>query len=315
MTETLPGLLLRLSERGPGALLWGKLAAPYPERDIENLCARGVLVEQSPATDWAPCPDCDCGADSRPIVLIGEQLLAACPYDHRSDTPLEAADLRRFLIVPEALAVAVAAGAGMKASPQPIADGLWHLGATAGRAVFLGLAAQDLLHPGVVAIIRQAANGASATLLGPKLSTSDMLHLDNAGIHYVETAMALDPSGPTSGFLLDLARLVPAAANAKLFLRRSTGEVSVAGLSLSLTRQTLAVLEKLVDAALSGQSLVTHQDIEAALRRAPRDLIRDLRKAFQAAGMTEAETKRLIKSVSSRGYRLALQPSEIAVEP
>ena len=59
MTETLPRLLLRLSEAGDPAILWGRQAAPHAGRDFERLLDHGVLVEQSPTTEWDVCPTCE----------------------------------------------------------------------------------------------------------------------------------------------------------------------------------------------------------------------------------------------------------------
>ena len=85
MTETLPRLLLRLSEAGDPAILWGRQAAPHAGRDFERLLDHGVLVEQAPATEWDVCPACDCGLDARPVQQVNGQHIAVCPTDRRSD--------------------------------------------------------------------------------------------------------------------------------------------------------------------------------------------------------------------------------------
>ena len=55
MTETLPRLLLRLSEAGDPAMLWGRQAAPHAGRDFERLLDHGV-VDLPLATDWERKP-------------------------------------------------------------------------------------------------------------------------------------------------------------------------------------------------------------------------------------------------------------------
>jgi hypothetical protein len=85
MTESLIRLLLRLSEAGEPAILWGRQAKPYPDRDLEQLLARGVLTEQAPADEWDVCSDCECRLAARPIQCIEGDLIAACPLDHARD--------------------------------------------------------------------------------------------------------------------------------------------------------------------------------------------------------------------------------------
>lgn len=48
--------------------------------------------------------------------------------------------------------------------------------------------------------------------------------------------------------------------------------------------------------------------------REAKDLIRELREAFKAAGYTDAEAKALIENVRGRGYRLGVPASGIVVD-
>lgn len=63
MTATLIDLLLRLSEAGGGARLWGAAARPHYGPAFDRLLAAGVLEERPPAEEWPVCDDCDCGID------------------------------------------------------------------------------------------------------------------------------------------------------------------------------------------------------------------------------------------------------------
>ena len=54
--------------------------------------------------------------------------------------------------------------------------------------------------------------------------------------------------------------------------------------------------------------------VEGTTGREARDLIRELRDAFKAAGFTDAESKALIATVRNRGYRLGVPASKIVVD-
>ena len=127
MTESLIRLLLRLSEAGEPAILWGRQAKPYSDRDLEQLLARGVLTEQAPADEWDVCSDCECGLAARPIQCIEGNLIAACPLDHARDARLDAHDLRSFSINAAAIADEIAAASGFQSvPPRPCrASGVW----------------------------------------------------------------------------------------------------------------------------------------------------------------------------------------------
>ena len=80
--------------------------------------------------EWAPCPDCDQGCDSRAILRNVERLIAACPYDSRSDEILVADDVRAFSIDVENLCRAIREDTGLIGDDvSEIADGVWLLGA------------------------------------------------------------------------------------------------------------------------------------------------------------------------------------------
>ena len=118
MTETLAGLLLRLSEAGDPAVLWGQQAAGHAGPAFERLLARGVLIEQAPATEWDVCPACECGLEFRPIEQIEGRIVALCPTDRRSDVVLDSDDLRSFRISAAAIAGEIALVSGFADTPS-----------------------------------------------------------------------------------------------------------------------------------------------------------------------------------------------------
>ena len=76
MTESLHNLLLRLSEAGEPAILWGRLAKPFLGKEFDRLLHRGILIEELPADEWDVCSDCECGHDSRLIQKIEGRLIS-----------------------------------------------------------------------------------------------------------------------------------------------------------------------------------------------------------------------------------------------
>ena len=124
MTESLARLLLRLSEAGEPAFLWGRQAKPYLDRDLERLLARGVLTEQAPADEWDVCADCECGLPVRPVQCINGDLIAACPLDNARDARLDAQDLRSFSINAAAIVDEIATASGFTEHPSEAIPGV-----------------------------------------------------------------------------------------------------------------------------------------------------------------------------------------------
>ena len=118
MTDTLAALLLRLSEGGGPAMLWGRMAKPHYGPAFGRMLAAGVLVECPPVEEWAACADCDCGFDARPIQRLGDRIIAACPFDASSDIELEEDDLRDFRIDAEKLVALIAEASGFRGTDR-----------------------------------------------------------------------------------------------------------------------------------------------------------------------------------------------------
>jgi hypothetical protein len=192
MNEALPRLLLRLSEAGEPAILWGRQAGPHVGRGFERLLDRGVLVEQAPAIDWDVCPECDCGLDARPIQKINGRHIAACPTDRRSDVVLGDDDLRNFRIHPPALVREIAMASGFGEEPSPVAAGVWHLGQTSSqRALFIALWRDAVLQPGMIGLMRSLALSWPVTLIAPALAANDLARFVEAGISVVSIEACL----------------------------------------------------------------------------------------------------------------------------
>jgi hypothetical protein len=316
MTETILRLLTRLSEAGSDAILTGEMAGPFQGPAFERLLAWRIIVEDSPLSEWEVCDRCDCGLASRRIRSAGDKRFRAeCPLDRRQDVVLTEDDLRVYRVGGPALASAISAVAGFSENPPQLVDGLWQLGALpSGRIVFLALEPAALTGGNIAATLRQAAQGQDVTILAPALPPSAALRLREAGFHLVETLSVMMPVSGGLGITIDPPTLGPAPATATLRVRTGTAEVQWAGRSVVLSHQLFPVLQRLLEKALTRDQVASRSHVEGTTGREAKDLIRELRAAFVAAGFTKAETEALIVTVRGRGYCLGVPASGIVID-
>lgn len=318
MTETLPKLLLRLSEAGDPAILWGRQAAPHAGRDFERLLDRGVLVEQAQAMEWDVCATCDCGLEARPIERVDGRNVAVCPIDRRCDVVLDGDDLRSFRIHPLALVREISAASGLPGAPTLIAPGIWHLGlAPNKRALFLALSTTAGMQPGLLPLLRSVAKASAVTLLTPAMSAADQVQFAVAGTHVVPTIDVLAPSSSGVSFGLQLDELTPrSTAEPVLVLMKSRQSIMLDGDEMTLPQRSFDLLWLLSEVIVGGGGVVTRRQIEQHLwghqvvsKTAAADAVRDLRK--QLAGRDARPDRReLVETRQGKGYILAL-PTEV----
>ncbi len=315
---TLATLLLRLSEGGEPAILWGRTAKPYFGRDFDRLQSRGALVEQAPATEWDVCSDCECGLSDRPVRRVRGLLVATCPLDHARDEPLDIHDLRSFTINAAALVLEIAAGSGFTGAPAELVPGVWYLGLTpTQRALFVAVTRSAVSQPGLIATMRLAQPVTPTTLVGPAVEAADQLRFAEAGIHFVPVSHAFgERSRPMS---LDFSRLQPLSAAApRLVLNRPRRTLTLDGREFEIPPRSFALLWLMAETVAGGGGVVTHQRIESRLwgkqpvaRTATADAARDLREALKViAGDGEAPGE-LIETRSGQGYLLNLPADAI----
>ena len=180
--------------------------------------------------------------------------------------------------------------------------------------MFLALEPAALTGDGIIASLRQAAQGSDITILAPQLPAEAARRHQDAGFHLIETLAVLMPASDGLGVAIDVAALAPVPLAPVLRVRRATAEVQWDGRSVILSRQIFPVFERLLEKALSRDQVASGSHVEGTTAREAKDLIRELRDAFKAAGFTDAESKALIVTVRNRGYRLGVPASEIVVD-
>ncbi|MCB8836168.1 hypothetical protein [Aurantimonas sp. VKM B-3413] len=322
MTETLSRLLLRLSEAGDPAILWGRQAARHAGHDFERLLDRGVLIEQAPATEWDVCSACDCGLDSRPVQQVNGRDVAVCPMDRRSDFVLSDDELRSFRICLPALVREIAAASGFGDEPSPVAACVWHLGqALNQRALFLALSADAVFQPGMIGLMLSVARSSAVTVIAPAMTAGDLARLVDAGLHFIGVSDCISCDGDAPGFAIDQAKLQLRPSSApRLVIRRTARTVSLDGMPKTLSDQEFQLLVFLSEHALKSPAIVENRVIEAHIWGANihkiasqvREPVRALRDALALGSRDATAARALIENRRSpNGYRLALPPEEI----
>jgi len=314
MTETILQLLTRLSEAGDDAILSGSVAESHYGSEFDRLLRKRVLVEAAPISDWDVCDRCECGMISRPIRQNGDQYQADCPHDPREDVVLSAEDVRSFRINLNGLAREISTIAGLRSPAEAVAAGLWNLGETeAGRFVFLMFQASVLKLDGLVPIIRRSSGSSPATVIAPRPPAEIAAYLIDAGIHVIgfETFLA----APLSGYPASQCSSVldPPSEEAELVVHVQSGAIEWRNCVISFPHQLFPSFRRLVEKALSRDSLAPKAFLEDTTGRAASDLVREMRDKIVECGFSQAEAKDLIRTVHGRGYRLQVDPSRITI--
>ena len=220
-----------------------------------------------------------------------------------------------FRIGGGALAAVIGTAAGFGTAPNLAAEKVWRLGdMPSGRAVFLALEPSALTGDGIIASLREAARGSDVTILAPQLPVEIARRYQVAGFYLIEILEMLTPATNSLCGTIDIAALAPVPLAPVLRVRRAMAEVHWAGRSVILSRQIFPMFERLLEKALSRDQVASGPDVEGTTAREAKDLIRELRDAFIAAGFTDAESKALIVTVRGRGYRLGAAAANIVVE-
>ena len=323
MNDSLPKLLLRRSEAGPGAVLWGREAQPYFGRVFDGLLSQGLLKERAPAKTWPACAACDAECGEREIVEIGTRLVAECPEDHRRDTVLDSEHLRSFEIDPAALCRSIARESGLSGEPALIMTGLWALGRLPNhRHVMLALEPVCAADARLVTMIRTVGEPFETSLLLPSgIPIERRQYLAETGLAVVLAQDAF----VAAGFALSVEVLVPSLpGEVRLIIGRGGRTVTLDRREKKMGDQAFKVLVRLAELAKRDRGFLTDNQIALAIygdqilpkSRETKDVIRLLRNAL-ANGLDGDEAKAARELIENQRdpnrYRLALRATEIAL--
>ena len=324
MTRNLAHLLLRRSEAGEPAILWGREAQAFLGAEFDRLIAQRILSARAPAEEWQVCEACVCEFPFRPIEVIGGRTVAVCPRDRASDVVLEAEDLASWEISIPALMREIATASGFTGKPSEVVPHVWHLGRTAAtRQVFIAISREAALQPGLVGLIRLLNWSSEISLIVPLPSAAEQMHLAEAGMHVICTHECFPDS--LSSFALDLARLEPQTRSApRLAISRSAKSVTLDGNPKSLPEQSFKLLLLLAEQALKSPAIVENRRIEDHLwgtnlhkiTSEVREPVRALRDALATGSADPKSVRALIENRRNpNGYRLVLAPDAIQLTP
>lgn len=312
MSESLPQLLLRLSEHGCPAFLSGTLAAAHAGAEFDRLLRKRVLIEREAITEWDACAGCECDRRARLIDHADAGPVARCALDPAFDIPLDDADLREYEIDVAALVREIAHLSGLKGGPELIASDLWLVG-EGDRVIFLaqGSALSDALS---ISMLRTAARGRPIAVIGPTPSASLRRQFEDANIHLSCFAEVFQESLGIDlhAFRHGLVRLV---------IDRSKQAATLDGVEHVLSLQLFKLLVFLAEGALGRGGFISATEIEHHLWdekldqivRPVRDVVSSLRAALRK-GDSSSNPGRLIETRTGIGYRLRLAPNEIVIK-
>lgn len=321
-TESLPTLLLRLSEAGEKPILWGNQARPHFGRDFDRLLRTRILIEDAPANAWPPCNACECGLDARPIEEIDGHLVAVCPDNPRDDVRLTPDDVRSFRIDVAALVHLIAQTSGLTDGPTTIADSVWNLGYTpSGRAAVLVLNWHALFVQSFFVTLRASVRASPITTILPERTDLRALQLlTEAGVHATKLQ---DAFSSVRLFTVDTSKLEPTAiAEPSLVVQRAAKAIVLFGRRLALPDRSFRLMDLFARSAAAGARVVNRLEIEQELwgnrpvdKRSAADAVRDLREQIAGALPPSLRPATFIANRSGQGYVLELHGAMIRFDP
>lgn len=322
VSGSLVSLLLRRSEGGQEAVLWGRDAAPHFGPAFDRLLAARVLVERAPATSWSTCRRCDGACDAREIVELDGEWVAECPHYRNETVRLAPHEVRSFSIDVGTLVAELAKASELGGEYELVGDGIWLVGhLVGGRPVFLATNELVLAGPSGLTLLAARSAPAEPTILVPDAAPASVLRsCRDRGWHVVPVEQAL----AETGVRLKVDALVPSPApRARLVFSRAGLAFSLDGRALTLGEQAARLLAALAAAARQHPGFLQRDEIQSAIygklslpdARPLRDVARDLRDQM-AAGLAAADARAvrdLIKNQRVERYRLALSADDIQI--
>ena len=321
MIETLQTLLLRLSEAGGRSSLFGLTGKPFFGLEFERLLARRVLVEHERLEVWPACTACDCEWGERPIQVVAGKFVAVCPTYAEQNVALDADDVRTFEIDRTNLVREVASACSVTVSPVELLPDVWLITTLpGGEVVILVLLRAAVLDPFLIPALRARVPRGLGVILTPAELPSVVAHqLNDAGFRALATSSVLK-----SNWSIDFDSLrASAATSPRLLIRQAAKSVELDGMVIPLPDQPFRTLLLLAQAVLDGRVSVEKRQLEIHLwhnlrmpdSRDVRDIIRDVRTAFQGLGNAGAHRGLIETKRGPTRYRLVLEAEEVSIGP
>lgn len=324
VSGSLASLLLRQSEGGQEAVLWGRDAAPHFGPAFDRLLAAGVLVERAPATSWSTCRRCDGTCDAREIVELDGELVAECPHYRNETVRLARHEVRSFSIDVGTLVAELARTSSLAGEHELVDDGIWLLGRVqGGRYAFLVTSGLAFVGPAFMTLIASRAPAAEAILVLPAMAPASVMRpFRDAGCDIVtlEQVLAAD------GIRLDVSAFIPRSrTEVRLIIDTEGRTATLDGHLLDLTAQPYRLLLALARAARTHRGFVGTRELEVAIyagatqpaARLLSDIVRDLRDRMgkSLTGSEATAIRALVENKPPGQYRLTLGQEEIALLP
>lgn len=323
MTESLPVLLLQHSEGGePVVLLGAPDLSPQGALAFRRLIEIGVVERERRADTWDPCPDCCCGAETRPVRWVDGVPWAVCAVARDGDEVLDPSDLDVLRVSLPRLVEEMAATLSIAGSPVELQPGLYCVGDLP-DARLLGLAttAAAVRRPGAIEQLRAVSRGGRISLVAPIHAPAERAALRERGVDVVLPAEAFLPSEPRRPVIASAEALLAAPHREPRFvLTMATSSAALDGHTVELSAREFELLCLLCERAKRGAPLVSTRDILEAMYRGTtataataRSLKRDLQERLDDLARRAGFDGALVQTRDGQGYSMALDPDRIAL--
>lgn len=330
MNESLPVLLLRLSEGGGSAYFLGAPElSPAAAKAFARLLELGAVVHDRWLETWDPCTNCDCGADERAVRWIDGVPTAVCPISCEEDERLDPGELQLFRINLSRFVELVGRAAALADRPEQVSPSLWRLGhITGGRVLVLATTSSAVRGLGAFDRLRAIDKSARFIVIAAVTSAMDASLLAERGIDLVQPEEAFLRSEPGQPIRLNLERLIAGTASSDpdlLEINPMALAATFGGRAIQLEPRDFRVLHVLVREADDGDAAATRDDLYLALvgkdhAKAPvgdeqvdKAISRIRRTLCEARGHPRSMGTKLIIAIRGHGYRLVTATIRILI--
>jgi DNA-binding winged helix-turn-helix (wHTH) protein len=175
----------------------------------------------------------------------------------------------------------------------------------------------------MIGLMRSVARSSPMTVIAPAMAADDWARLVDAGLHVVAGSHCIACDGTAPGLSIDQSKLeLQPSLAPRLVIQRAAKTVSLDGTPKTLSDQEFQLLVLLAEHALKSPAIVENRAIEAHIWGASihrissqvREPVRALRNALARGSADATSVRALIENRRNpNGYRLAIEPNEIAI--